>query len=141
MDENKLTGRPPKPVDWKLFEDLCELQCSQKEIASVLKLDRETLRLKVQDYYKEPYPLVFERFAEGGKASLRRTQRKLSQRNASMAIFLGKQYLGQKDNDVSLHIPPEIANQFQALMAQLTALQIEADVESPKSETQDRMIE
>ena len=46
-----------------------------------------------------------------GKASLRRKQFKLAEKNASMAIFLGKQYLDQKDEpsprmneDNSLHI-------------------------------------
>ena len=30
--------------------------------------------------------------------SLRRMQYKLAEKNTAMAIFLGKQYLGQKDN-------------------------------------------
>lgn len=30
--------------------------------------------------------------------SLRRTQFKLAEKNPTMAIFLGKQYLGQRDN-------------------------------------------
>lgn len=32
-----------------------------------------------------------------GKISLRRSQFQLAEKNASMAIWLGKQYLGQKD--------------------------------------------
>lgn len=32
-----------------------------------------------------------------GKSSLRRAQWKLAEKNASMAIWLGKQYLGQRD--------------------------------------------
>jgi hypothetical protein len=32
-----------------------------------------------------------------GKSSLRRAQWNLAQKNASMAIWLGKQYLGQRD--------------------------------------------
>jgi hypothetical protein len=37
-------------------------------------------------------------FSEGGKASLRRRQWELAQKNTAMAIFLGKQYLGQRDS-------------------------------------------
>ncbi len=33
------------------------------------------------------------------KIKLRRNQLALSERSAAMAIFLGKQYLGQKDKD------------------------------------------
>lgn len=33
-----------------------------------------------------------------GKISLRRMQWRLAEKNATMAIFLGKQYLGQRDN-------------------------------------------
>lgn len=32
------------------------------------------------------------------KISLRKNQLKLSEKSAAMAIFLGKQYLGQRDN-------------------------------------------
>ena len=32
-----------------------------------------------------------------GRVSLRRTQMAMAEKNATMAIFLGKQYLGQKD--------------------------------------------
>lgn len=50
---------------------------------------------------KEKYKLTFEEtqthFRAYGKASLLRSQFKLAERNPSMAIWLGKQYLGQQD--------------------------------------------
>ena len=39
--------------------------------------------------------------------SLRRIQYKLAEKNTSMAIFLGKQYLGQRDN-VEVKNPEEL---------------------------------
>ena len=58
-------------------------------------------------WWKENYgnederPMTFsEVFAEKrqkGRASLRRSQFRLAEKNATMAIWLGKQYLGQKD--------------------------------------------
>ena len=41
---------------------------------------------------------VFRQKREGGKASLRRMQWRLAERNAAMAIFLGKNILGQRDS-------------------------------------------
>jgi hypothetical protein len=41
-----------------------------------------------------------------GKSSLRRAQWKLAEKNASMAIWLGKQYLGQRDI-VELGLPTD----------------------------------
>lgn len=41
---------------------------------------------------------MFKKKSAGGKMSLRRYQFELAKKNASMAIWLGKQYLGQSDN-------------------------------------------
>ena len=46
---------------------------------------------------------VFEEAKEHGKASLRRTQFRLAESNAAMAIFLGKNLLGQRDNQ-DMHV-------------------------------------
>ena len=40
---------------------------------------------------------VFSIKREKGKVSLRRSQFKLAEKNPTMAIWLGKQYLGQRD--------------------------------------------
>jgi hypothetical protein len=40
---------------------------------------------------------VFKKGIEKGKMSLRRTQFRIADNHAGMAIFLGKQYLGQRD--------------------------------------------
>lgn len=48
--------------------------------------------------YKKTFKEVFKDKRQGGKASLRRTQWKQAENNPTMAIWLGKQYLGQKDN-------------------------------------------
>ena len=47
--------------------------------------------------YKQSFSQVFAQKRLGGRASLRRNQWKLSETNPTMAIFLGKQFLGQKD--------------------------------------------
>ena len=91
-------ARPQKEIDWDQFEKLCALQCIQTEIASFLNIDHETLSNRAKDYYKEDsYSNIYKRFADSGKCSLRRNQFVLSKKNASMAIWLGKIWLGQKD--------------------------------------------
>lgn len=90
-------GRPQKEINWEEFEKLCELQCTQSEIAGFLKIHPETLSNRVGEHYGEDYSSIYKRYSEGGKCSLRRHQFLLSKKNSSMAIWLGKQWLGQKD--------------------------------------------
>lgn len=91
-------ARPEKPIDWSLFEQLCTLQCIQTEIASCLKISDDTLRSRAIEHYgMDNYSDIYKRFADSGKCSLRRNQFVLSKKNASMAIWLGKIWLGQRD--------------------------------------------
>lgn len=90
-------GRPLTKIDQKTFEGLCEIQCTKNEIASVLKCSGDCISDWCQRTYGVTFADIYKTFAEVGKASLRRAQLKIAQKNASMAIFLGKQYLGQKD--------------------------------------------
>lgn len=91
-------GRPRKEINWELFEELCGLQCPQSEIASILKIHVDTLRDSAIAHYEEPdFSTIYKKFTECGKCSLRRHQFVLSKTNAAMAIFLGKNLLGQSD--------------------------------------------
>jgi hypothetical protein len=90
-------GPAPRPIDWELFEELCSLQCTQSEIASCLKIHVDTLRDRAVEHYEEDYATINKMYSEGGKCSLRRHQFIMSKTNVAMAIWLGKQWLGQKD--------------------------------------------
>ena len=97
-------GRPLIEIDQKTFESLCAIQCTETEICGVFSCCEDTLNSWCKRTYhdEDGNPLTFSEIykkkSEGGKASLRRRQFKLAETNASMAIWLGKQYLGQKDN-------------------------------------------
>ena len=91
------TGRPPKTIDKELFEKLCSIQCTEKEICSVFDCCEDTLNAWCKKTYNMTFSDAFKTKSEIGKSSLRRIQFRLAEKNASMAIFLGKQYLGQKD--------------------------------------------
>ena len=84
-------GRPKKEIDMDLVERLANIQCTQEEIACVVGCSVDTL-LRHPDF-----AIIYKKGKEAGKSSLRRTQWKLAQNNTTMAIWLGKQYLGQTD--------------------------------------------
>lgn len=84
-------------INQNTFESLCAIQCTKEEICSVLDVSEKTLNSWCNSTYGENFSLVFKKKREYGKSSLRRNQWKLAEKHPAMAIFLGKQYLGQKD--------------------------------------------
>lgn len=99
-------ARPRKEIPQKDFESLCALQCTLEEICGFLEVSDKTLESWCKRTYTDEYgnPMnfseVFKLKRGKGKISLRRNQFQLAKKNASMAIFLGKQYLGQSENGI-----------------------------------------
>lgn len=94
-----MAGRPRVEINKNEFEKLCGLQCTQEEIAAWFKCSEDTLRRFCKREYKDQFCEVHKRLSAHGKMSLRRTQFKIAEGgNATMAIWLGKQYLGQRDH-------------------------------------------
>jgi len=90
-------ARPKKEIDQDQFEKLCGLQCTESEIMGWFDITDKTLTRWCKDTYGESFSEVYAKKREKGKISLRRAQFRLAEKSASMAIFLGKNYLGQKD--------------------------------------------
>jgi len=89
-------ARPERPVDLKLVEDLARIQCTDAEMASILGFSIDGWRKRVRRS-KELVDLI-EKGKEAGRSSLRRLQWKSATNgNIAMQIWLGKQYLGQRD--------------------------------------------
>lgn len=91
------TGRKPKEFDPQMFENLCSIFCTQAEICEILGTTDKTLVAWVERHYGESFSEVYKKNMGKGKMSLRRAQLKMAQSSASMAIWLGKQYLNQLD--------------------------------------------
>ena len=102
-------GRPRIEIDKKTFIDLVGLGCSQDEICWFFRsadgkpISEDTLTR----WCKREFGLTFAEFRNQNammalKIKLRRNQLKLSEKNASMAIWLGKQMLGQVDKPSDL---------------------------------------
>lgn len=94
-------GRPKKnltPKEWDSVKYMCMIHCTGEEIAGVLQMDYDTLNRNCKDKYGYGISEYIKRNQSNGKMSLRRAQWKLAENgNASMLIWLGKQWLGQKD--------------------------------------------
>lgn len=90
--------RPATEIDKKSFENLCGLQCTKLEICSFFDITDKTLENWCKRTYRAGFSEVFKQKRGKGTISLRRSQWRLAEKNASMAIWLGKQYLDQTDN-------------------------------------------
>ena len=101
------TGRPTKSYDKKSFVDLIGIGCGADEIcwffrdesgkpANIDTLSRWCVRefgCTFQEYRRQNGAMFL-------RIQLRQNQIKLSKTSAAMAIFLGKNYLGQADEPV-----------------------------------------
>lgn len=108
-----MAGRPKAEYDIKQFVDLIGIGCGQEEVcwwfrdesgkpANIDTISRwcvRTFGMNFQEYRKQNGAMAL-------KIKLRRNQLKLSEHSASMAIFLGKNYLGQTDEAA----PPKESN-------------------------------
>lgn len=97
MKENKEVkknkgGRPKKKLDYEAIEKLAGMMCTQEEIASYFDCSVRTLQRDTE------FCRVYKKGLDKGRMSIRRQQLKLLESgNATMAIWLGKQYLNQTD--------------------------------------------
>lgn len=107
-------ARPLKEIDKKQFENLCGLQCTKDEICGFFELTDKTLENWCKRTYNAGFSDVFKQKRGLGKISLRRAQFRLAEKNANMAIWLGKQYLGQMDSPLS--DDPETLNRARELL-------------------------
>lgn len=99
VDTQKKMGRPRKPIDKTEFEKLCTLQCTLEEVCGWFGVQDDTLNKWCRENYEgRTFSEVFAEKRVAGKISLRRNMLQLASKNATMAIFLAKNWLGMSDN-------------------------------------------
>ena len=98
MPEKNKGGRPKTQISMDNFKKLCGMQCTLDEIAGFFDCSPDTIENWCKATFKARFSDIYKKFSQHGKVSLRRNQFKLAEKNANMAIWLGKQYLGQRDN-------------------------------------------
>ena len=91
-------ARPKIIIDKSQFEKLCGLQCTEEEIAGFFGCSTDTVERWCKRTYRQRFSAVYAEKRGLGKISLRRAQFRLAEKSAAMAIFLGKNYLGQHDS-------------------------------------------
>jgi hypothetical protein len=93
--KRKGAGRRPVHIDLVQLEKLCSIQCTDEDLAGIFGVTTRTIENKRK---KPEYAEAMTRGRAKGRLSVRREQFKLLERgNPSIAIWLGKQYLGQRD--------------------------------------------
>lgn len=96
--EPKKTGRPKAEINKRQFEQMCEWQCTRSEIASHFDVDECTITRWCKATYGMDFASVCKIKAENGKSKLRHIQFRMAESGSErMAIWLGKQWLGQTD--------------------------------------------
>lgn len=90
-------ARPRIEIDREQFQKLCAIQCTLDEISSWFKCSPDTIERWCARELSMSFAEAFKTWSADGKISLRRNQFRMAEHNVSMAIWLGKQYLGQKD--------------------------------------------
>lgn len=108
-------ARPRIEINWKLVDSLCAIHCTKEEIASVLGIDADTLNNATKREHNMVFSAYFEQKSAKGKQSLRRRQwetangtqarydddgnllEQAKPPSVAMQIWLGKQWLGQRD--------------------------------------------
>lgn len=97
-------GRPKKEIDKKDFESLLAIQCTLGEVAAFFDMklggcSEDTIQRWCKRTYKDNFAAIASKMYSVGKIGLRRAQFRLAEKSAAMAIFLGKNLLGQSDKD------------------------------------------
>ena len=91
MTNKKTVGRPKTTIDYKTVARLASVQYTQQKIAEYLNISVGTLQRDKEFCH------IYKQKKEDKKITLLENQFKLAETNATMGIWLGKQYLGQKD--------------------------------------------
>ena len=94
--EKRSVGRPRFEFDLQQVQALATIQCTDDELGAVLGCSTDTIGRRKQE--DPDFAEALKRGKEQGKVSLRRLQWKAAQNgNITMLIWLGKQFLGQRD--------------------------------------------
>lgn len=118
-------ARPRKEIDKAEFEKLCGIQCTEEEICAWFGVTDKTLSSWCKRTYGQSFSETFRQKRGIGRIALRRAQFQLMKKNATMAIWLGKQWLGQTDKvEQTKRFDTE---QFEQIVAAAQEFSVEAD--------------
>lgn len=126
-------ARPRKEIDQHQFEQLCTMQCTEEEVCAFFDVTDKTLTSWCKRTYGKSFSEIFKQKRIKGHISLRRSQFELAKKNPAMAIFLGKNYLGQKDKNEDEFD----AEKLQEMLHSVVTMQAIATVSAPNRNIED----
>lgn len=96
--EARKAGRPPSVIDWDKVAAYLKAQCSTTSIAAILGISTDTLYLRCkEDLFMDYTAFAQEKKGEGKELLRAKQYTDAMSGNVTLQIWLGKQYLDQKD--------------------------------------------
>lgn len=91
-------SRPEKHIDWSMVDKLLQAHCPGTEIAASFDMHADTFYRRVNEEFGVGFTEYSQQKKKKGKNNLRLAQLKNAlEGNTSMQVWLGKNWLGQKD--------------------------------------------
>lgn len=114
-------ARPLREFDREMFEKACEIQCTESDICHLFGTTNKTLSAWCKRVYKKSFQEVFQEKRIPGLYALRRAQYDAALTgNATMLIWLGKQWLNQSEKPLeNNHSSMELSDEVEELLKEL----------------------
>ena len=93
-------GRPFAEIDYGTLSELCGFMCTGEECAAILGVDYDTVNRALKRDHGLTFPEFFRRHSVPALVRLRQAQfETATSGSVPMQIWLGKQWLGQREPD------------------------------------------
>ena len=101
-EARRKAGRKPAQIDLTELEKLSSLHCTDQELADWFGVSTRTIETRRK---RPEFAQAMQRGRAKGRISVRRAQMKmLDSGNGTMGVWLGKQFLGQRDVLTNQHV-------------------------------------
>lgn len=118
------TGNPKAEIDWDIVDSLLKAGCPGTEIAPHFAIHEDTLYDRCEKERGLPWSAYLRQKRSHGESNLRAKQYQLALKgDRTLLIWLGKQRLGQRENEQEIRVTPETMLQYKAFMDQLDRAQ------------------
>lgn len=129
-------ARPLKPIDWNLVEKKMEAGCNGVEISGSLHIDTDTFYSRFKEEFGESFSALSANYHSGGKSNLKvRQYAKAMEGNINMLIWLGKNWLGQKDGQDNNQAVESLEKKQEEIMQFLKSSQASSERSIPSTNT------
>lgn len=91
-------GRKPIQIEKRVFEALCYAWCTEDDISCYFNCSADTLNKWCKKTYGKTFIETYNILNKCGNVSLRRTIRRMADKDSKVAIFLAKNRLNMSDD-------------------------------------------